>query len=75
MDFKDELLKQLKDRGLNIAEDALAQLVEAVFDAGVSYVEATENKFDDLIIAAVPSVKSLLLAELDKLDGEDDEGR
>jgi hypothetical protein len=75
MDFKDQLLEELKGKGLNIAEDALASLVEAVFDAGVKYVQNTENKFDDLVIAAVPSVKGLLLAELDKLDGEDDEGR
>jgi hypothetical protein len=73
MDVKKELLDELKKRGLNVAEDALAEVVEAILDTVQKYVVASENKYDDLLVAVLPSAKSLILEQLDKLDGEDDQ--
>jgi hypothetical protein len=74
---KEKILTILKNRGLNIAEDQLASFVEAVFDDFLpEIVAATDNTIDDMVVAALGSTaKKLILAQVDKIDGEDDEGR
>ena len=66
------LLKNLKKAGLNIGEDAVVGVVEAVFDALPEFLLATENKVDDLAIAILPIIKPHVLAAIDKIDGEVD---
>lgn len=71
MDFKKELVEELKNKGLNIAEDALKEVVEAVLDTAQKYVVASENKYDDLLVAVLPSAKKIILEQIDKLDGQE----
>lgn len=73
MDPKKLLLKELKKAGLNIGEEAVKGVVEAVFDALPKFFLATENKVDDLAIAILPIIKPHVIAALDKIDGEVDE--
>lgn len=72
MGQKERLLGVLKDKGLNIAEDQVAALVESVFELAEAVIKESDNKFDDLLLVAFPQVKSLLLDQVDKIDGEDD---
>jgi len=67
---------KLKSRGVNVAEDALAGVVEDVFDWAAAEAAASESQVDDLVVAALfPIVKPALLAKVDQLDGQDDPGR
>tara|TARA_R110002012_G_scaffold191476_1_gene359233 strand:+ start:109 stop:339 length:231 start_codon:yes stop_codon:yes gene_type:complete len=75
MDPKKLLLKELKKAGLNIGEDAVKGVVEAVFEALPQFFLATENKVDDLAIAILPIIKPHVIAALDKIDGEVDEAK
>lgn len=65
------LLKELKKAGLNIGEDAVKGVVEAVFNALPEFLLKTENKVDDLAIAILPIIKPHVLKVLDKIDGEE----
>lgn len=67
-----ELLKELKKAGLNIAEDAVADVVRAVFEALPNYFLATENKIDDVAVAILPILKPYVMQAIDKIDGEVD---
>lgn len=73
VDPKKALLKELKKAGLNIGEDAVKGVVEAVFDALPKFFLATENKIDDVAVAILPVIKPHVMAALDKIDGEVDE--
>lgn len=66
-----ELVKQLKKAGLNVGEDAAAEVVKAVFKALPSFVLATENKYDDMLIALFPIIEKEILSKIDKIDGKE----
>jgi len=73
---KKELVKAaLKAKGLDIAEEALAATVKGAFDV----LEAIVPVFSAGLGAVVPSIRGVvekpLLAAIDKIDGNDDEGR
>lgn len=72
MDLKKELVEELKKKGINIAEDAVMHLIDAVFEIGERAVVASENKYDDLLLAAFPAGKKALKDLADKIDGEKD---
>ena len=69
MDFQ-VLLDKLKAEGLDVAEDAAKVVVEAVLEWAEDAVVKSENKYDDLLLAVFPVVKSELLKLVDKIDGE-----
>lgn len=71
VDPKKALLKELKKAGLNIGEDAVKGVVEAVFVALPKFFLLTENKIDDVAVAILPVIKPHVLAALDKIDGEE----
>ena len=64
------LVDGLKDKGLDLAEDAAAHIVAAVIDWVEASVKLSENKFDDLVIAFLPMVKDEALKLVDKIDGK-----
>ena len=64
------LVKELKQAGLNVGEDAAKEVVQAVFRALPKFVLATENKIDDLLVAILPVIEPHVLKVLDKIDGE-----
>jgi TRAP-type C4-dicarboxylate transport system substrate-binding protein len=71
MDLKKVLVEKLKDKGMDIAEDAAKDVIEAVFETAEEVVKETENKYDDLLMAAFPAAKAALLELADKIDGEE----
>lgn len=74
-ELKKEILDSLKAKGLDVAEEALAEVVEGLFEVAETLIVKSENKFDDMALVVLPKLKELTLKALDKLDGEDDEGR
>jgi len=72
---KQILLEGLKKEGLDVAEDAAAGAVKAVFKALPAFLLATENKYDDMLIPILGIVEPQVLAVVDKIDGEDDADR
>ena len=72
MDAKKILLDEIKKQGLDIAEDAVMGLVKAILEALPKYFMASENKYDDMLIAVLPVITPFIMKELDKIDGEKD---
>ena len=70
VDFKKELIEELKDKGIDLAEQLAKGAVEAVLDAAVKYAAASENKIDDILLALIPVIKPVIIEWVDKLDGE-----
>lgn len=65
-----ELLGKLKSQGLDVAEEAAKVLVSETLDWMAESAAASENKFDDLLVAIVPVVKPHIMDMVDKIDGE-----
>lgn len=70
MDFKKEVVEELKLKGLDVAEDAVKALVEVVFEVGEKAIIKSENKYDDFLLAVLPKGKEMLLELVDKIDGQ-----
>jgi len=66
------LLEELKGKGIVVAEDLAEVLVESTFTWVEKSAIASENKYDDLLLAALPLVKSQILSQVDKIDGNVD---
>ena len=65
-----ELINKLKSKGLVVAEDMAETLVVATFEWVEESAIISENKYDDLALAALPLIKSQILEKIDKIDGE-----
>jgi len=65
------LVAKLKDRGLDVAEEAAQVLVEEVLDWSEESVKLSGNKFDDLVLPFIPQLKAAALGLVDKIDGEE----
>lgn len=69
-DIKD-LGAKLKDKGLDLAEDASVLVLDAVFDFLVESAQKSENKIDDLIAPILMAAKPIIKEQIDKIDGEE----
>jgi len=69
-DTKD-LLKKLEERGLDLAEDAAALVLEEVLNWFENSAKMSENKYDDLVIAIIPMLREEVLKQIDRIDGEE----
>lgn len=67
------LVKELKQEGLSVGEDAARGVVKAVFRACPKFVLATKNPYDDFLIPVFPIAEKRILEAVDKIDGEVDE--
>lgn len=68
------LVDILKDQGLDLAEDAAKIVVDAVLEWVAQSAAKSENKYDDLLIAVLPILKTEALKLVDHIDGKDDDG-
>lgn len=66
----DDLIAGLKDKGLDVAEDAAKVLVEAVLDWVSSSALESATKMDDILAGLIPAVKPYILEQIDKIDGQ-----
>jgi len=70
MSLTKEVLAVAKEEGLELAEETVEQLVKIVFRGAAKYVQATENKFDDMALAVFPAIEQIILKEVDKIHKE-----
>lgn len=74
-ELKTAAIAQLKEKGLDVAEDALASLVSNGIDALEACEKYMANPLVKVAVAALVAQKEHILAAIDKIDGEDDAGR
>lgn len=67
------LVKELKQEGLNVGEDAVKGIVKAVFRACPKFVMSTKTPYDDFLIPVFPIAEKRILEAVDKIDGEIEE--
>lgn len=67
---KQALIAILKAKGLDIAEEALKDALEALFQVAEEVVKKSENKYDDLLLVILPQIKPYILEAVDKIDGQ-----
>ena len=67
-----DLGDKLKDRGLDLAEDAAGIVAEEVLGWLKESAIASENKYDDMLVAAIPLFEGELKKQIDKIDGKND---
>lgn len=70
INLKKIIVDELKKEGKDIAEDAVASVVKALFKAVPKVVLATENKIDDLLVPMLGIIEPKVLEFVDKIDGE-----
>lgn len=64
------LVEELKDGGLDVAEDACNEIYDSIMSWLAKSAQMSENKFDDLILAVIPMIDSLVKGQIDKIDGK-----
>jgi hypothetical protein len=62
------LSELLKEKGLDIAEDAAKLVVEAVLELAEKAAKDSSNKFDDVLLAVLPLLKPVIMDYIDKID-------
>ncbi len=67
-----ELGKILKDKGLDLAEDALKIVAESTFDWVEESAKISPTPYDDMGLVVLPQLKKLAFEKIDKIDGEED---
>lgn len=75
IDVKKLIIEELKNAGLDIAEETAVLTVKTIFAVLPKIIMATENKFDDLALPVLMVIQPKIMELLDKIDGKDDEGR
>lgn len=65
------LIEELKNNGLDVAEDLAKVLVEGVLSWVEKSVVLSESKYDDFAIPVIAALKPFVLKEIDKIDGKE----
>jgi hypothetical protein len=68
-DFSALALK-LKEKGLDVAEDAVKLVVSESFDWISESAKLSATPWDDMALIIMPKIKELALVEADKIDGK-----
>lgn len=66
-----ELMGRLKDKGMDVAEDAAMLAVEEILVWLKDSAKASENVYDDILIAVVPMFEAEIKKMVDKIDGKE----
>lgn len=70
MTFKEIVVKEFKEHGLEIAEDMAEVAVKGVFTACKEVIRETPTKIDDMTLPLVELVEKKALSFIDSIDGE-----
>lgn len=66
------LAEAMKARGLDLAEDACKQALNGICDWLESSAKISDTPYDDMAMSlALPKIKEMLLAQIDKIDGSE----
>ena len=71
-DIKKMIVDELKEAGVDIAEDAATAVVRAVFKVIPKVALATENKIDDMFVPVLGIIEPQIIKLVDKIDGKVD---
>jgi hypothetical protein len=63
--------KRLEDKGLDLAEEASAIVLEEVLAWVAESAQKSETPFDDIVASVLPLVKTEVLKIIDTIDGEE----
>ena len=69
--YLQRVVDRLKDQGLDVAEDALVKISDALHDEAVVELEGDSVKWNDYLIQLVLWSKGLFQKLIDKLDGKE----
>jgi hypothetical protein len=72
-DLKD-LVGNLKAAGLDVAEGAARLILDQTLEWVKESADQSDSIVDDILVKFVPTLKDYILDEIDKIDGEDDDG-
>lgn len=64
------LVEKMKNRGLDVAEDAAIALTEGFFDYLEESAQLSDTKIDDGLSLAYPAARKKILELADKIDGK-----
>lgn len=70
-----KLVEKLKEKGLDIGEEAAALLVDVTLDWAAEECLASSNVLVKAAGGLLPAIKPALMSAVDKIDGQDDAGR
>lgn len=65
-----ELLVELKAKGLDLAEDAAEHVYVAVREWAKKSAIASQNPYDDLAVPFFKQLDQIVMPEIDKIDGK-----
>ncbi len=70
------IVKQCKENGLPIAEEALETLGKCVYEGTMGWVQLSaqmsENKVDDIVVPFLSHIDALVVPQIEKLDLDGD---
>lgn len=65
-----DLLVELKGKGLDLAEDAAVHVIEAVLKWVENSAKLSATPYDDMALIVLPQLKIMALKAVDKIDGQ-----
>lgn len=71
MEFKEMVMEEFKKEGLELTEEAVKMAVKAVLRVIPKMVIASENKYDDLLLAVLPIVEPMLMEKIEAINPAD----
>jgi hypothetical protein len=69
-----KLVDKLKEDGLDVAEDAAKLVLEKTLEWVKESADESDSIVDDILVKFIPTLKDYIMDEIDKIDGEDDDG-
>ena len=61
---------KLKERGVDVAEEAVKVLVEELFNWVDESAKLSINPYDDVVALVLPKLRDAALSQVDKIDGK-----
>ena len=74
-EIKKDFLDEAKKQGLDLAEDSIAALWKVIVKLVQKYTSDSSSFIIKMVGKTIVDSESLVLGYIDKIDGEDDEGR
>lgn len=69
----DLMIEELKKEGIELAEESAKMACKALFRAIPKVVVASENKYDDMLLAILPVVEPMVMNLIDDINPADNE--
>lgn len=70
--MSEQLKEDIKKELLKLGENVAAEAVESVFKIAELAIKDSENKYDDMLLVALPKLKEVTLGFVDKIAPENE---